>query len=227
MEVDGSAEPAHELKRKRLDGPDDKQDTSGQIRESTPSQSLDGFTESRIDANGTKRIKIKDPNGHMKSYSRVEIPEDKSKLPGEIWQYIFTFLAPPTLTRLLTVNHGFKDLLSVGRSSDASSIGGYLKFLDFDFIWTASRRLFFPNMPRPLASRNELEMWRLVSGRACQFCRKKESPEPGFVPNQPWNGGPGKDGVRIIWPFGVRSCGECLSTRMKKVSFTCIPAYQV
>ena len=226
MEADGSAEPAHELKRKRLDGPDDAQGTFGQTGDETLPHNLDGSTDSRIDSNGTKRMKMDDPNGHIKPDSRVEIPGDRSRLPGEIWQYIFTFLAPPTLTRLLAVNHKFKDLLSEGKSDDASSIGGYLKFLDSDFIWTASRRLFFPNMPRPLASRNELEMWRLVSGRTCQFCRK-ESPEPGYVPNQLWNGGPGTDGVRIIWPFGVRSCGKCLTTRMKKVSFPCILSYRV
>ncbi|EGS17930.1 uncharacterized protein CTHT_0059430 [Thermochaetoides thermophila DSM 1495] len=59
-------------------------------------------------------------------------------------------------------------------------------------IWQASRRLFWPQMPTPLRSKTELEMWRLA------WAPGSRSP------------GPGRDGVAAIWAFGARFCGSCL-----------------
>ena len=221
MVVDESPDPALPQKRKRSQETDGVQDLPDQAQDGA-SPKANGSSSSPIIANGAKRMRVGDRNGHLKKYIPVEIPKDKAELPKEIWQYIFTFLAPPTLVRLLAVNRKFNTILSNVKPdlTNVSSIGGYFKTLDSDSIWSVSRRLFFANMPRPLASHSELTMWRLISGRTCQICRKKESQDPGSISNQPWTGGPGLDGVRIIWPFGVRSCGACLQSRMKKVSFS-------
>ncbi|OAL33011.1 hypothetical protein AYO22_00096 [Fonsecaea multimorphosa] len=47
----------------------------------------------------------------------------------------------------------------------------------------------------------ELEMWRLIRGRTCQFCGKKTAHQQRLSVSEPWYAGPGLDGVRPIWPF--------------------------
>ncbi|WEW58543.1 hypothetical protein PRK78_004011 [Emydomyces testavorans] len=158
-----------------------------------------------------KRVKF---NGTCSDY--LQIPLDKSKLPGEIWQHIFTFLPPTTLGRVLQLNHAFKDLLTADLTelSAKRATHGTLKYVHPHLIWSSSRKTFHPGMPRPLSPLSELDMWQLVRGTVCQFCKKA-----GFIspPNTSiWESGPGLNGVRIIWPFAVRACGECLQRNCEK-----------
>ncbi len=146
------------------------------------------------------------------------LPLDKSKLPAEIWHYIFTCVPPLSLGRLLQVNQSFKSYLVSGAeqsTSPASGFKGFLKPQLTEAIWSAARKLFHPTMPKPLRSRTELENWSLILGTTCQFC--KVGPATESCGEQPWEAGPGKDGVRVVWPFGVRCCGSCLSKYAEKV----------
>lgn len=169
---------------------------------------------------GTKRVKFKDDikSDNSADLSMDTIPEDKSKLPREIWQHIFTFLPPVSLGRVLQVNRSFKALLTTGQPELPSgrATPGSLKYANPVHIWSISRKSFHSSMPRPLNPLPEMEMWKLIRGTSCQFCNKT-----GFVQSpeiSPFESGPGENGVRIIWPLAVRSCGECLKTNCDTVS---------
>ncbi len=147
------------------------------------------------------------------------MPSDRSQLPAEMWQYIFTCLPPYSLGRLMCVKKVFNTLLAPDRIPPAPQLAahGPLKLIDPEHLWSLSRRAFFPGMPRPLSARSELGMWKLVRGNGCEFCGKTNASTIPPVSTSPWAAGPGNDYVRMIWPFSVRSCGNCLRTRLQKV----------
>ncbi|KAG9694414.1 hypothetical protein KCU59_g23657, partial [Aureobasidium melanogenum] len=82
-----------------------------------------------------------------------------------------------------------------------------LKLLDSEAIWTSARKLFAPNLPRPLAGFTEMHMFQLLGGRDCQACGAL--PLQPNQPTTPFDAGPGHGGVRIIWSFSARLCSEC------------------
>jgi hypothetical protein len=59
-------------------------------------------------------------------------------------------------------------------------------------------------------------MWKLACSFSCQFCGKKQQPNPQ-PPIDQWHPGPGENGNVPIWSFGVRTCGPCLQERSSKV----------
>lgn len=143
-------------------------------------------------------------------------------LPSEILQHVFTFVDPISLGRLLSVNHTFRSLVDPAcplpqRSSNQPKL---LPLRRQDLIWAMSRKTFFLGFPKPMERMTELDMWRLVWGSSCQYCGKKPTESQPFSPPEPWNSGPGVEGVRPIWPFRVRSCGSCLHPRLIKVNFS-------
>ncbi|EXJ74281.1 uncharacterized protein A1O5_02577 [Cladophialophora psammophila CBS 110553] len=71
----------------------------------------------------------------------------------------------------------------------------------------------------------ELETWRLIRGHACQFCGKKAARQQHSSTSEPWDAGPGPDGVRPIWPFRVRTCGRCLQLRLIKDAELLVSTY--
>jgi F-box domain len=156
-----------------------------------------------------------------------KIPLNRSHLPGELWQYIFTFLPPSSLGRLMCVNTIFHSLLSPNGILPAPRLArqGRMSTMHQESLWSLSRRAFFPGMPRPLFSGSELRTWKLIQGNGCQFCGRTNCSTIPPVSASPWAAGPGNDYVRIIWPFAVRSCGDCLRTRLQKVCRSMFPLY--
>jgi hypothetical protein len=150
---------------------------------------------------------------------------DRSTLPAEIWHHIITFCPPRILGRLLCVNRLFNvylDSLSKIRCDQPKSPSrSAVSPLQPTAIWQVSRRRFWPSMPSPLQDKTELDMWQLSVSATCQHCRKQGTVHPKDSP-EPWQSGPGKDGVAIIWAFATRSCGTCLLTKSIKVCGTCI-----
>lgn len=146
-----------------------------------------------------------------------EMSYDASTLPGELWQHIFTFLPPESLGCLLRVNHAFRFLLTADDKEilSRSANEGVLKYQSPNSIWSISRKYFHPGMPRPLFNLNELEMWQLARGTVCQFCGKSGSLASSTDPSPSDKNQPAD--IRIVWPFGVRSCGECLEQKTEKV----------
>lgn len=170
---------------------------------------------------GPKRAKVEEalPAQHPSADAVQVTTSDKSHLPAEMWQYVFTCLPPYTLGRLMCVNKIFHSLLATDAKLPAPELSarGSLRLIHQEHLWSLSRRAFFPGMPRPLTPRTERETWKLVRGDGCEFCGKTNRNTLPPVSTSPWAAGPGNDYVRIIWPFAVRSCGTCLRARLQKV----------
>ncbi|KAI0172346.1 hypothetical protein GGR52DRAFT_580911 [Hypoxylon sp. FL1284] len=139
---------------------------------------------------------------------------DKSLTPPEIWHRVFTFTPPGTLGKLLRVNklfNAYLDPLSCyRRGSSPPILQTSAAALKPDAIWQLSRRRFWPRMPAPLMLKTELDMWRLVCGKTCQFCGGSNlisSRSPRAQRHER---------ARHIWAFALRSCGPCLVERTVK-----------
>jgi F-box domain len=178
-----------------------------------------------------KRLKIDHVGGtttvsdvDMKLYRDASghLPLDKSKMPPEVWHYVFSFIPPEDLARLLRVNRAFNKFLTPPADdnlqlSTAVFRNTVLRTLEADSIWSASRKLFYSDLPRPPHGMSELDMWKLLCGRTCQFCGKSSLPVADNPTENQFEPGPGENGVKIIWQFRVRSCGSCLQERSEKV----------
>lgn len=143
------------------------------------------------------------------------------QLPAEVWQHVFTYLAPRTLGALLRVNRLFHKYLHpvspFQDSAPVSRVPCLLPALSPDAIWRASRCLFWPKMPAPLRGKFEVDMWRFACARACQVCGQLD--ETDAAPDAlPWRRGPGNNIVTPIFPFFVAVCGDCLVEKSIKVS---------
>ncbi|KAK4188344.1 hypothetical protein QBC35DRAFT_473642 [Podospora australis] len=158
---------------------------------------------------------------------RSSSSKNGSVLPPEIWHYIFSFCPPKSLGRLLAVNRLFNSYLDpqapVSGEVLVCSARCIVDSLKPNAIWQASRRLFWPNMPAPLQSKTELEMWRLACSRQCEECGKLDTQDHAS-PFDLRHPGPGGDGVATIWSFGSRMCASCLlRTSIKEVDLLLSP----
>jgi hypothetical protein len=128
--------------------------------------------------------------------------------PPELWQQVFTYLSPAMLSRCLRVCKSFKYCLTqlkaapIPRKRNAP----LARVLESEGLWTQARKHAYPTMPRPLVGFSELRMLQLIGGAPCQSCGKP--PVRSAITNV-FNAGPGESGVRVIWPFHVRLCGNC------------------
>ncbi|KAK4161959.1 hypothetical protein QBC43DRAFT_216506 [Cladorrhinum sp. PSN259] len=144
------------------------------------------------------------------------VTKDLSLLAPQIWHHIFTFCPPKSLGNLLTISKLFNYYLDPASTvspevpsttpSKSDALTAPLKPND---IWRASRRLFWPNMPTPLKSKTELDMWWLACSNKCQFCDKSDNRDRSlaFDARHP---GPGSEGVAALWAFSARMCAPCL-----------------
>ncbi|KAH6619876.1 hypothetical protein B0J18DRAFT_445923 [Chaetomium sp. MPI-SDFR-AT-0129] len=137
---------------------------------------------------------------------------DKSFLPAEVWHHVFTFCPPRSLGNLLAVNKLFNVYLdpasSVHRAPHRPANQGTLRTREPNAIWRKSRGLFWPQMPAPMDSKTELDMWRLACSPKCQGCGKLRALEPDAHNSR--HPGPGDDGVVVVWGFGRCLCALCL-----------------
>lgn len=180
-----------------------------------PNLSGSGFEAPMDDWSRNKRSKTDDHTLECSSRSYL--------LPTELWQYIFCFVPPVSLGRLLRVNHTFNACLTVERANESQPVPsprGAAKPMSAQSVWVASRKRFCPGLPKPLRGLQELDMWRLLRGRNCQVCGENKILSFNSNSDSPWDSGPGDKGVRVIWPFGIRCCGQCLQTSSEKVSPT-------
>ncbi|KAK4101757.1 hypothetical protein N658DRAFT_425281 [Parathielavia hyrcaniae] len=161
---------------------------------------------------GFKKIRLAEAPAQPGAHSRPSL--DKSLLQREIWHHVFTFCPPKLLGNLLIVSKLFNlslDPASPFSRGDASSSAtpGPLVPMAPNTIWQFSRRFSWPQMPAPLRSKTELEMWRLTCSPRCEECGRlhTQGRVSSFDPHHP---GPGTEGVRVIWAFGRRLCAACL-----------------
>jgi len=164
---------------------------------------------------------VHDPHKRLRmSTSPTEGMDGALKLPPELWQQVFLRLSPAMLCRCLRVNKAFHAYLTQMKAAplakkDVKKVR-QVRLLDSETIWAEARKLHFQNMPRPLMRYSELEMLQLISGSTCQFCHRLPAPVPATTP---FNAGPGPEGVRVVWPFGIRTCGQCWEQQSIKVRF--------
>lgn len=136
--------------------------------------------------------------------------------PPAIWQHVFLCCSLFDLGRLLQVNRLFRSYLTdVQHVSLSEPTRGSLRLLKSESIWASVRNALPVKSPKPLPGFSELQMWQLVWSKICQFCHK---PNSGTTGEKVWQKGPGPEGVRTIWPFGIRACGNCLMEQCKTVS---------
>lgn len=175
----------------------------------------------QIDVVATKR-KAEDLAPCLEKKRKLDSPSPTSALkpcaglPPAAWQHIFRFCSLFDFGRLLQVNRSFRSyLLDVHNVSLSDPPSGSLRLLKSESVWASARNALPTKPPKPLPGFSELQMWQLAWSKRCQFCGKKSSFSPG---EKVWQKGPDVDGVRVIWPFGVRSCGPCLKERCQTVS---------
>ncbi|KAK6064460.1 hypothetical protein SCUP515_11784 [Seiridium cupressi] len=187
-------------------------DKNGRKRKQS-AYTLDGSDQSNL----VKKARLDESNPPRSDGTHTP-PSARSLLPAEIWQHIFTFIPPQGLGILLQVNKLFNSYLDRSPFQcplPMPSAVGHLSALQPDAIWRAARKRYWPKMPAPLKERTELDMWRLVHNKSCQFCGKVAHGIQSLV-NAKAKPGPGTEGVRLIWPFGIRSCGPCLIAHSTK-----------
>jgi hypothetical protein len=194
-------------------------------RKRSPVEDLDSPSlDTRASAEGFKKVRL---NGHDASQPSQPssardslLVSDKSLLPPEIWHHIFTFCPPRSLGTLLRVNKLFNAYLdassSLHRKLPLSASPSSLSPLKPAAIWQASRRLFWPQMPAPLRSMDELDMWQLICTPRCQSCQKSV-PKASWALSPPQAPSPGPDGIAVVWPFAMRLCVACLLQKSIKV----------
>jgi hypothetical protein len=132
--------------------------------------------------------------------------------PPELWQQVFTYLSPAMLSRCLRVCRSFKFCLTQLKATNMPRKKNtpIARVLDSEALWTQSRKHTYNTMPRPLQGFSELQMLQLFGGASCQSCGKPHVRSP--VTNV-YNAGPGENGVRVIWPFRARLCGNCFTNQ--------------
>lgn len=154
------------------------------------------------------------------SILKTESSKELYGLNASLWQRTFRFVPPMYLGRLLRVSRKFNTLLTMADGSELHSrpsIPVSPNLETSDSIWAASRRNFAPGLLKPLKGHNELDMWRLLRGNRCQFCSQRKMLITTTNGPEFWQCGPGREGVRVIWPFGIRSCGPCLVDKCDQV----------
>ncbi len=178
-------------------------------------------------ASVSSRIKRPKTGNQVTPVSNGTSHAQPSGLPVEIWQHIFSFVPPAFLGRLLRVSRVFYVNLTSATSEPATSETASrdmenqraVRGVSADEVWAASRKRFAPGLPRPTLGLSELERMRLLLGRQCQICGEAKVQNFATSSESPLESGPGDKGVRVIWPFGVRSCGPCLHKCSEKVLF--------
>ena len=146
-------------------------------------------------------------------------------LPITLWQKVFLAVPPISLGRLLMCTRLFHAILAPQSPIELAFQQKFQKDVDFipgNSIWQTSRARFAPGLSRPLNDKSELDMWRLLRGRTCEVCQQRKPLMTSYNTTDPWQSGPGSDGIRIIWPCGIRICGTCLIQRCQQVS-CCVP----
>lgn len=169
-----------------------------------------------LDANSTA---ADESSGDVKRSKDAKSPleREKPELTGPIWQRVFLNLSPPMLCRCLRVCKDFQHYLTEVKTDKKQTEEG---LVNSEFIWTQSRTNHFRQLPKPLAcfadhAHPELEMLKLLGGYCCEFCGK---PGQAISTTSHLAAGPRQNGVRIMFPFGIRSCGSCIEQRSIKVS---------
>jgi len=145
------------------------------------------------------------------------ITSSLESLPPAVLQHIFSYVDPLSLSCLICVNRHFRNLLDSRYElpQHSNGAGHSLALHPRESIWSVSRRRFVANMPRPMSTMSEQAQFLLAFGSKCQFCGIRSS---RVESTNTWYESSLSNPVRIIWPFKVRSCTDCIRSRVRKVN---------
>ncbi|KAF2147690.1 hypothetical protein K461DRAFT_325134 [Myriangium duriaei CBS 260.36] len=164
-----------------------------------------------------RKLEDSDQDDVIKRQKVVTKHETIGNLPVPVLQHVFSFLSISDLFHCLHVNRHWRNGLTF--VPDSFDNGGHsLQLRSGDEIWGISRKNFTSGLPEPLKGTSEFRMLTLLLGKRCEQC--EALPTLPAVSSAVWNSGPGRDesraGVRIIWHFAVRLCGNCLENYTAK-----------
>lgn len=154
------------------------------------------------------------------SLSAVDGAPDVAGWPAELWQHAFNNLSPAMLCRCMRVCKAFRTYLT--KAPRAETKKTTKRPLDSESVWIQARKHTYPAMPKPLAGFTEIQMYQLMVGTTCETC-KRNFPTRAVRPTSVYDAGPGDNGVRVIWPFRLRLCGDCFVHHARKVSGSSLP----
>ena len=185
-------------------------------------QSFQGKTNTESDTSSWSRSKRSRTDNAVSTTQspQTKPPKNPSALPESLWQRIFGHVPPVFLGRLMRVCRSFNTYLTTKTGSQMESFSPLSHNMEptaAEQVWIASRKRFCPGLPKPLHGLRELDMWRLLRGSRCQLCDKyKRHVYTSELPNS-WEMSPERDGLRFVWPFGIRCCIPCLRKSCEKV----------
>ena len=142
------------------------------------------------------------PTANAHPPANVQSPAER--LPIGAWQLVFLKLSPVMLSRCLRVSKAFNACLTDTSAVLVSPAMYSVDTMNSDTIWTKAKNTYFSTMPKVAETMPVFRMFQLIGGTVCQFCST--------------SGGPGSAGVRLIWPFSIRTCGDCWAQRIYTVS---------
>ncbi|KAL2352270.1 hypothetical protein BJ546DRAFT_850274 [Cryomyces antarcticus] len=192
-------EGSERLARSRFDEQELPQTTKRELENDDSDESVEA-----------KRRKVEQPPDDIMTASAPTT----AGLPAEVWQYVFQWLPPTCLGHVIQVNQAFRRYLTDVQPGSSSNPTNRLHVVEPETVWATARRLNHPTVPRPLLGCSELDMWKLIGGKNCQFCGKRA--QGTQATDKIWEDGPGSSGVSTVWPFAVRCCGACLMENSKK-----------
>ena len=191
------------------------------VRNRGPLVTMEELNPSAI--NGSRRqpnVRADDTNLKVTSSPSIdfELIVMPGQMPSGFWHHVFTFVPPIFLGRLLQVNRAFNNFLSSSsfEVDRGFPLGESTQSTDVDAIWRASRKRFCPGIPDPPHGMTELQMWRLLRGRRCQYCGAADTSSTSQAGSNTLMAET-NDGAQIIWSFGIRSCGVCIKRIIQKV----------
>ena len=210
---------------------DDASDAMSMSDVSSSSESEEPIVQEPSHAGAKRKLSNVEPeprnvpaaNGKVAKKRRISPPAlpavngapDVAGWPAYLWQHTFKNLSPAMLCRCMRVCKLFRAYLT--NAASAPTRKNAKRSLDSEPVWQQARAHTYPGMPKPLAGFTELQMYKLMSGTTCETC-KKTFPPRAVRPTSVYDAGPGDHGVRVIWPFRLRLCGDCFMNNARKVS---------
>lgn len=173
-----------------VEGEDDFQSDDGSIHspEATSDLTPSGPLPSEIKPSIQERMRLLGAQNQQTHvvHSGAEGFSAAARVPEKIWVEILGLLHPQQLGSLRCISRLFNT------------------YINNESIWKKSRKVYFPDMPRPVFGLKEWEMFRLGKGKGCMVCQDRKTP-PGTSP-------------QTIWQFRTRCCTPCLRENSTKAS---------
>ncbi|PSK42233.1 hypothetical protein B9Z65_4147 [Elsinoe australis] len=184
----------------------------------------EGTTEAFAEPTTNAAKRSLDTNGDIDSPKRQKIADAQppsswkraltiADLPLLSLQHCLAYLNPIDLKACLNTCQVFRRCLTSPKSGNNPNRSG-LSAIAGDDIWQAAWDRCADELPAPLEGVTAKRMTELLLHSHCENCFSKSKTPP--TRGNFWNSGPGASGIRIIWQFQARLCGNCFETLTAK-----------